>query len=42
MPLPDSDRAIDILDTYVAAILETNVDPIANAFVHDRGDAGFG
>jgi hypothetical protein len=39
MPFPDSDRAIDILDTYVAAILETNVDPIADAFVNDRGDA---
>ena len=41
MPLPDSDRTIDILDTYVAAILETNVDPIADAFVDDRGDADF-
>src|ERR1700736_4452283 len=39
MPLPDSDRAVDILDAYVAAILETNVDPIADAFVDDRGDA---
>ena len=34
-----SDRAIDILDTYVAAVLETNVDPIADALVDDRGDA---
>ena len=39
MPLPDSDRAIDVLDADVAAILETNVDPIADAFVDDRGDA---
>src|SRR4029077_16959890 len=42
MPLPDSDRTIDILDTYVTAILETNVDSIANAFVDDRGDAATG
>ena len=39
MPLPDPDRAVDILDTYVAAIRETNVDPIADALVDDRGDA---
>ena len=39
MPLPDSDRAIDVLDTYVTAILEANVDPIADALVDDRGDA---
>jgi hypothetical protein len=39
MPLPNSDRPIDILDTYVAAILEPNVDPIADALVDDRGDA---
>ena len=39
MPLPDSDRALDILDTYVTAIREANVDPIADALVDDRGDA---
>src|SRR5215831_20888604 len=39
MPLPDSDRAIDVLDTDVAAILETNVDPITDAFMNDRRDA---
>jgi hypothetical protein len=39
MPLPDSDRTIDVLDAYVTAILEMNVDSIANAFVDDRGDA---
>ena len=39
MPLPDSDRAIDILDTDIAAILETNVDPITDAFMNDRRDA---
>ena len=35
----NSDRTIDVLDAYVAAILETNVNSIANAFVDDRGDA---
>jgi hypothetical protein len=39
MPLPNSDRPIDILDTYVAAILEPDFDPIADALVDDRGDA---
>jgi hypothetical protein len=39
MPLPDSDRALDILDTYVTAIREANVDPIADALVDDRRDA---
>jgi hypothetical protein len=39
MPLPDSDRAVDILDTYIAAVRETNVDPIADALVDDGGDA---
>jgi hypothetical protein len=38
MPLPVSDRAVDILDTYIAAIRETNVDPIADALVDDGGD----
>ena len=31
LPLPDSDRPVDILDTYVTAIPEANVDPIADA-----------
>ena len=31
VPLPDSDRPVDILDTYVTAIPEANVDPIADA-----------
>ena len=39
MPLPDSDRPVDVLDTDFAAVLEANVDPIADAFVDDRGDA---
>jgi hypothetical protein len=39
MPLPDLDRAVDVLDTYGAAIPEANVDPIADAFVDYRGDA---
>jgi hypothetical protein len=39
VPPPDSDRAVNIFDTYVAAIRETNVDPITDALVDDRGDA---
>ena len=39
MPRPDPDRAVDIFDTYVAAIRETNVDPITDTLVDDRGDA---
>jgi hypothetical protein len=39
MPAPDTDRSIDILDTYFAAILKTNVDPIADALMDDGGDA---
>ena len=31
LPLPNSDRPVDILDTYVTAIPEANVDPIADA-----------
>ena len=38
MPLPDSDRVIDILDTYVTAILETNAGTkAAFTFVSERG-----
>jgi hypothetical protein len=33
------DRAVDVLDTYGAAILEANVDPIADVFVDYRGNA---
>ena len=39
MPLPDSNRPVDILDADLAAVLEANVDPIADALVDDRGDA---
>ena len=39
MPFPDADRPVDVLDADFAAILETNVDPVADAFVDDRGDA---
>ena len=39
VPLPDPDRPVDILDADIAAVLKTNVDPIADAFVDDRGDA---
>ena len=39
VPLPDLDRAVDVLDTYGAAILEANVDPVADALVDDRGNA---
>ena len=45
MPFPDPDWPVDILDADIAAILEANVNPIADAFVDDRGDtdaAGFG
>ena len=31
VPLPDSDRPVDILDTYVTVIPEANVEPIADA-----------
>src|SRR5947207_3657382 len=36
VPFPDADRPVDILDANLAAILEANVDPIADAFVDDR------
>ncbi len=39
MPFPDADRPVDILDADVAGILEPNVDPIADAFVDDGGNA---
>src|SRR5690348_8891068 len=39
MPPPDANRPVDILDINLAAVLEANVDPIANTFVDDRGDA---
>jgi hypothetical protein len=35
VPFPDPDRPIDILDAHLAAILEANIDPIANAFIDD-------
>jgi hypothetical protein len=39
IPMPNSNRPIDILDIELAAIPEANVDPIANALVNDRGAA---
>ena len=39
VPFPDSDRAVDVLDTYLTAILETSVDPITDALIDNRGDA---
>ena len=39
MPAPDADRPVDVLDRYLSAILEPDVDAIADAFVDDRGDA---
>jgi hypothetical protein len=33
------DRSVDILYAYLAAILKTNVHPIADALMDDRGDA---
>lgn len=44
-PGPDADRTVDVLDTDVAAVPEANVNPVADAFVDDGGDAdaaGFG
>ncbi len=38
-PFPDRDRPIDVLDLNLSAIPERGADPIADAFVHDRGDA---
>src|ERR1700691_4875034 len=45
MPSPDANRPVDVLDADLAAVLEVNVDAVANAFIDDRGDAnasGFG
>ena len=39
MPPPDANRAVDILDADLAAVLEVNFDPVADALVDDRGDA---
>ena len=39
LPSPDADRSVDVLDRYLSAVLETNVDAIADAFVDNRGDA---
>jgi len=38
-PPPDSNRPVDVLDIDLAAVLEANVDPIADALIDDRGDA---
>src|SRR6516165_10333459 len=39
MPPPDPNRPVDVFDVDLAAVLEASVDPIADAFVDDRGDA---
>src|SRR5271167_1319184 len=39
MPFPDPDWPVDVLDVYLAAVAEANVDPVADAFIDDRGDA---
>ena len=38
-PLPDRNRSIDVFDLDSAAILESAINAIADAFVNDRGDA---
>ena len=45
MPSPHMDRTVDVLDVDFAAVSETNVNPVADAFVDDGRDAdpaGFG
>ena len=39
VPLPDADRPVDILDPYLATVLEARVDARAYAFVDDGGHA---
>src|ERR1700683_1481307 len=39
MPSPDAYWAVDVLDADLAAVLEMNVNAVADAFVDDRGDA---
>src|ERR1700691_4756328 len=45
MPSPHANWAVDVLDADLAAVLEVNVDAVADTFIDDRGDAnaaGFG
>ena len=39
MPLPDPDRPLDVLDADVAGVAKRGVDPVADAFIDDGGDA---
>ena len=39
VPFPDADRPVDVLDVHLAAVLEADVDAVADALVDDRGDA---
>src|ERR1700733_2398460 len=39
VPSPDPNWAVDVLDADLAAVLEVNVDAVADAFVDDRRDA---
>ena len=36
LPSPDADRPVDVLDRYLSAVLEADVDAIADAFVDNR------
>jgi hypothetical protein len=36
MPFPHPDRTVDVFDADLAAILEANIDTIADAFVDNR------
>ena len=35
----DADRPVDVLDRYLSAVLEPDVDAIADAFIDNRGYA---
>ena len=39
MPFPNADRPVDILDADVAGVLKAHINPVADAFVDDRGNA---
>jgi hypothetical protein len=39
MPFPNADRAVDVLHRDFAGILKAHIDPVADAFVDDGGDA---
>src|ERR1700683_5400338 len=38
MPSPDANWAVDVLDADLAAVLEVNVDAVADTIIDDRGD----